>query len=430
MSENPPPSNFIPFDGAGLDIDLVQFGGVIDKDNGGANAFSLQLNTNQFAGGNSKQAFVQFAFQTQYQISPNFGIACIWNIDLDTNNYDPACIPLTLTRSPRAGDQMSITGNAADGMLLFTAFLPWATSAYPWASGGSGDFIFSISAPDTYNLEYDSAWNAVSGGFLGAGGGSLATLSHSCVTTSLVMNFLTASRPVNPPLPTVSTEGVTNTMETNNLDLVNAPLAGCVEGECKVEFDSVSHDWTQKGQETCYPQTLPAPTLPIGNQAGIFEDDGTQLSIAGTSVHICQNGAFVIGVDAANDRFLCSDALPFSNMTTLIADSTTHKMFTYNGEQHPVHVCPGTMVMVGWKQDKNWLICGQSVPSGFDILPGYGSVNVDGPGGTQVPEPKHPGLTMRACDPKGSGGPLAMIGIKLDDNVLICMNSGVTARLQ
>ena len=46
--------------------------------------------------------------------------------------------------------------------------------------------------------------------------------------------------------------------------------------------------------------------MPRGHaqQFTLFEDDGSQQTFQGTSVHVCPGGAMV-GVDAANNRFLC-----------------------------------------------------------------------------------------------------------------------------
>jgi hypothetical protein len=75
-------------------------------------------------------------------------------------------------------------------------------------------------------------------------------------------------------------------------------------------------------------------------------------------------------------------------------------------------------------------VCAPLPPSGYVTLPNYGTVKVNHRGNTQVLEPKHPSLTMQSCDASGAGLPWAAIGIDTADNVLVCMNSEVTPRLQ
>ena len=173
--------------------------------------------------------------------------------------------------------------------------------------------------------------------------------------------------------------------------------------------------------------SVPAQKLPPGKS--VFEDDNTQMTFNGKQVHICKGGAAMIGVDASNNRFLCSNELT-TDTTNLIVDTSTHVNFTWSGAEHSVHVCPQNNIMVGWSRDKNWLICTPVPPSGFVTLNGFGAVTTDGPGGTQVTEPNHPQRNMHSCDQQNQGAPLAMSGIKADHNVLVCMNSLTTPRLQ
>jgi hypothetical protein len=175
--------------------------------------------------------------------------------------------------------------------------------------------------------------------------------------------------------------------------------------------------------------SVPAPTLPSGKSSNVFEDDNTQMTFDGKQVHVCKGGVAMIGVDATNNRFLCSNVLT-PDTTKLTVDKSTHANFTWGGMTNSVHVCPTNNIMVGWSQSNDWLICTPVPPSGFVTLTGFGAVKTDGPGGTQVTEPNHAGTKMHSCDPQNQGAPLAMQGLKADDNVLVCVNSFITARLQ
>jgi hypothetical protein len=85
------------------------------------------------------------------------------------------------------------------------------------------------------------------------------------------------------------------------------------------------------------------------------EDDSNQTGVNGTNVHVCPNGALLIGVDAKNNRFLCSNALMENPAPTLVADLQTHVNFSYGGREHSIHVCPPNSAMVGWNRAKKAL---------------------------------------------------------------------------
>ena len=291
-------------------------------------------------------------------------------------------------------------------------------------------------------MAVNSNWHAVDGGMLGAGNQFAATFTKSCVTTSLKMYFANVNT-----IPRLVTGNVLTTLESNNLIVTNgfslSPLPTGITppnvlstcsglGLCSAVYDGVSSDWTAAGVASCYPQDVPAPALPPGAEQGIFEDDGTQLHMGATNTHICPGGALLIGVDAARNRFLCSSSflLPTTTTTMSIVDTSTSGIFIINSRRKRIHVCPANSAMIGWNRGQNWLVCRQLPPSGYVTLPKYGAVNVNHRGDTQVPEPKHPSLTMQSCDASGAGLPWAVVGIDTADNVLVCMNSEVTPRLQ
>lgn len=217
---------------------------------------------------------------------------------------------------------------------------------------------------------------------------------------------------------------------------------GC-EGKCVAENASCSHatgyqcgsnqkccgtaDSHGNCSGTCVASsgscTQPGPTA--------TEDDGTQMTFNGTAVHVCPTGMVMTGVDANNNRFLCATGYALPNPENPTVDTSTQGSFTYNGGPQSVHVCPPGMVMVGWNKGNNWLVCVLDEAFGYTLGAGIGTLHVDGPGGTQVPEPNNSSTNMHSCDPAGSGGsPYAMAGIDVNNNVLICQNGAATPGAQ
>jgi hypothetical protein len=171
--------------------------------------------------------------------------------------------------------------------------------------------------------------------------------------------------------------------------------------------------------------------MPRGHtqQFKLFEDDGSQQTFQGISVHVCPGGAMV-GVDAANNRFLC---MKLDGLGAASVDKSTFHAFATGGVSgplsvfgDPVHVCPQGRVMVGWHKANNWLICapnGGNFPNvsyGFDIRtlnPLYFSDT-----GSSAPEPFK---AMHVCDQDRQHA--AMVGIHAAANVLICISDVVPA---
>lgn len=408
------PQTAIP--GAELAVEIVQLGSEEDSQ-AGANAYSLQLNTNEFKGNNGHTDWVQFV----YQKAPQYDVVCIWPIDLTTGDYliYRQCAGVTSTRNVQKGDAPMLGASLDGDTIYMVASLPWATN----------DAI-SVVASNAYALGSSAGWSTVDGGLLGTGNKSTANFTSSCVTTTLKFYYASQNAPPAGPAVLASRGGFT--LESNNFNLVNVPVGVCADLTCSASFHGVSEDYT-KGQATCYPQDTPIPPLPPGHPLGAFEDDNSEITLNGSKVHVCPGSALLIGVDAKNNRFLCSNSFmlpPPQAWDPPIADAATVETFSYSGAEHRVRVCPTDSAMVGWSKDKDWLICRALPPAGFVPVSGFASIKVNGPGGTEVPEPDHSGQTMHACDSKGENGPLAMRGIESADDVLVCMNSVVTPRLQ
>ncbi len=416
---------------AEMDVTNVNFGGVNDSKYGSGD-FSLQLNSNAFPGANGQQYVVQFLQQNFTYNGQQQHVLCIENVNSTTQNYgfsngDTSCVNVPYFRGPATGDTGSIVAYANGGVLSVTVALPWSQT-----SGGTVADAYSISSPDVYNLEAPGAWHYIDGGMLGGGAGSNATFTKSCQSTKLSLWF---NGLPNNSLALLSGEGNV-TVESNNLQTVNIPFGGCSaqgqDGTCTATFDQVSKDWLSQGQPTCYPQDTPPPKLSPTKQ-GAFEDDASRMTLNGRSIHVCPDGALLIGVDAANNRFLCSNTFLLSDPlpSELMVDTSTHSTFTYGSTSHSIHVCPTNNAMVGWDETDDSLVCRPLPPSGDVPVTNFGNQRVDGPSNIrQVPEPNHTSINMHTCNRNGDGGPDAMRGIQAGDNVLVCMNSQVTARLQ
>jgi hypothetical protein len=455
LQESGPPG-FVPLSAGILEIDILRYGAETDQQNGGSNKFSLQLNTSTFTGNNGDTDWVQYTYQSFISKSGNqVNALCIWTIDftvaLKTNQTgagynNQGCLSVDVQRAPQNGDQPGLTGWVNAGYLGVIAVLPWATG------GGyeGGADAFATSAQDQYGLGTAANWNLINGGFLGAGGSSKATLTKSCMTVGLT--FVPVA---NVPLPNFLQLPTGNTGESSNLAPVatagGAMASNCVGsggppnaqgycglgaycvqppvgeggGDCGVTFDEVSTDWTHSND--CYAAPAAVQPLSAGNQSQAFEDDGTQTTIMGDDVHICANGAIMLGVDASNNRFLCSNSLP-SSPGALTVDTSTRATFDWDGKQHSVHVCPSDMVMTGWSKTNDWLICEPTTGPAFLPLTGYGATTPDSI--LHVPEPKHAGGSMHSCVPNGAGGTSAMSGIDDADNVIICFNDATEPNLK
>jgi hypothetical protein len=179
-----------------------------------------------------------------------------------------------------------------------------------------------------------------------------------------------------------------------------------------------------------------------GALAGDYEDEGSQITHDGVNIHVCRNPTtgflgILVGVDLEKNRFLCAE-YPTPLFATFFVDTDTQGVFAWGGESHDVHVCPTDSVMVGYDQDKNWLVCtptgggrsdyGSTNGNFYSIAAGFGTVAINGPGGTQVPEPNDPTRMMHACNAAyGISMTLdtVMSGIDAGDNVLVCFTDAL-----
>jgi hypothetical protein len=165
----------------------------------GANAFSIQTNTNQF---NCTVCSNGFPFEgtqagdvgwVQFVYQPSTYGLCVWNIDLSQQIYQPTCV------SPVPPYSRNLTGNGAAigaGEVFGYVFCPTPGSNsgctlnvfgyLPWAEGW-----YSVTGvPDLLGLAGN--WTNVSGTILGEGGGSEAVFAGGGGSPVQIQTFLRA----------------------------------------------------------------------------------------------------------------------------------------------------------------------------------------------------------------------------------------------
>jgi hypothetical protein len=229
----------------------------------GANAYSVQNNTNFFTGSNGHTDWVQFVDQSRPGQPDGL---CIWNIDVtvavatkNQQGYSPTCVSAT-----RSVPDKPLTGPNA------TAGVPIVVTGYIAApSGGSSTRLlvlygqlpdaggwWSVTAPDIYGLSGN--WTEISGSIMGLGGGSQATFTHASLETllgarSCLEPYTAASCPTG-TLPAVIIHELVYyaapyysgvTAESNNLvPVIGSPPAHepttllCQTNDCGLWYDS------------------------------------------------------------------------------------------------------------------------------------------------------------------------------------------------
>lgn len=240
----------------GASVVVTNLSGSVETDTGsGPGAFSIQTNTNNFAGLNGHTDWVQFTDQTDFNnAAPNLNVACIWNVDItvasatnNTQGYSPNCV--SVPGGPRGGfwqlgQPADVTGSTRIGpfgepLLTLVALLPWTNSSY-----------YAVVTGDTYGLTW-ARWRQVSGTILGIGGGSEALFSRGTMPDTPVQIATTVDArscfPSGPNCPTfplfelqgygTSFTGVV-TAETNNLSLLRPPALACSGYDCALNFIS------------------------------------------------------------------------------------------------------------------------------------------------------------------------------------------------
>jgi hypothetical protein len=151
------------------------------------------------------------------------------------------------------------------------------------------------------------------------------------------------------------------------------------------------------------------------------EDDGTQMNFSGIgNVHVCANNEPMVGLDAAHNRFLCSKAVNVDPQGTWTADTSTHQTFTFNGARVSIHVCPPGEVMMGLSIDKNVLICANGQPNPFPAQGFTTSLQVNGGTGETKIKELNFSESVHGCS--STDGPPVMAGVKVDDNLLVCIS--------
>jgi hypothetical protein len=123
----------------------------------GAGYYSLQDNV-FFTGNNGDQDGVQFTDQSGGGIANS----CVWQVDINTQTYTPACLPFP----------SSITGR----ITLVEGFALGGTLGI-FVQGSKSGVLLSVIIPDLYDLGKSGRWNNNSGSVLGYGNGSEAVFT-------------------------------------------------------------------------------------------------------------------------------------------------------------------------------------------------------------------------------------------------------------
>ncbi len=248
----------------------------------GDKAYSIQLNTNDFAsiGHQGDQGWVQFVYQDfcgyGYQFIGEQSCAsnsrfCIWNVDItvagQTNNnqgYNPTCVspgPVDLS----SGYYADIIGYTAPGQKLVSIV------------GLPGVGPLSVVAPDTYGLAYGTNWSQVAGQVYGAGGGSEAKfgsnptleqtniMAESCPTPSGLGIFDDCT---SPPI-TAASQSEPSTAESNDLNLAGSSLTS---------YNGGSHWWLSTAY--CVPNNRPDCTPFINYDSDYYWQHEMLFSVA------------------------------------------------------------------------------------------------------------------------------------------------------
>jgi hypothetical protein len=173
-----------------ISITFSQFSGEYDSVNG-SDAFSIQLNTNQFQNSTNQGNWVQFVEQNDPRADVRgcgTSCDCVWQVDLaetgDGSNpqgYYPTCVGTSLqTLSPTF--QAGVEGRVQYTLLgclvkpSYHCFWDYMLTSTYYTDGPGGGQAWSVTAPDDVGLH--SNWEGVSGTILGYGGGSQAVFNH------------------------------------------------------------------------------------------------------------------------------------------------------------------------------------------------------------------------------------------------------------
>ena len=207
-------------EGSGTEYDTP-----VPGNSGGSNQWSVQNNTNVFAGINGHNDWVQFVFQ-------NFGgsseAACIWQNDVtiaqataNAQGYTPTgCYAL-----PRPGPGPEIIWGAVIGHVP-GANLPDYLLLETVTEAG---VMQSSIAPDLYGLGNAGKWTAASGGLLGAGGGSEAVFPAGWIEDNAVQvtdcSYFAPPCTAGPlPATTAEFSSAVTAESTNLFPLIYPPL--------------------------------------------------------------------------------------------------------------------------------------------------------------------------------------------------------------
>lgn len=119
-------------------------------------------------------------------------------------------------------------------------------------------------------------------------------------------------------------------------------------------------------------------------------------------MHVCDEGHVMSGIDVAQNRFLCVSPFLGGNPDDAKRRVIDTNSFSFIAGE-PIHTCPRGMVMKGFEESRNWLLC---ETAGIDESTTHADLSTTRMG-------------MHAC-PSGQ----VMKGIRVDRNILVCVNLG------
>ena len=229
-------------------VNIQLFGSETDSKSGDG-AYSIQLNTNFFFGNNGQTDWVQFVYQAIPKDDKSF--FCVWNVDTQTQDYDPTCMDPGVVN---LSEMHTIWVPQWESYIIGSWTVNGNLIGCGWLNGHHG--FVCVVAPDKYGLATSTiGWVEASGGIMGAGDSSLAKFENTHLQTDI------GATSCGTPLlwiycsgPSISADdhvqGVTG--ESNNLKQYDESLTSYYSG---------SHWWLSTASG-CDPASAPSLSTP------------------------------------------------------------------------------------------------------------------------------------------------------------------------
>jgi len=169
----------MPVTGGNVDVSFARLGGITDSQFC-SDHWSIQANTNCYAGNNHQIDWTQFTDQHIPNWADHLCIGNVASLYTAHPQYGSTCYDVGVGREPRTGDVASIEAygdfsrtHPADHYLVLRAYLSWDSQTQ----------MYGVVVDDKYGLTSSvrkgTAWHEVFGSVLGFGNGSTANFSDS-----------------------------------------------------------------------------------------------------------------------------------------------------------------------------------------------------------------------------------------------------------